>query len=37
MRVVDASVFPNNVSGNVVGSVYATVEKAVDIIKANCQ
>jgi choline dehydrogenase-like flavoprotein len=32
---LDASVFPNNVSGNIVSSVYATAEKAADIIKAD--
>jgi len=35
LRVVDASVFPNNVSGNIVSSVYATAEKAADIVKAD--
>ena len=37
LRVVDASVFPNNVSGNIVGSVYAMAEKAADMIKADFQ
>lgn len=33
LRVVDASAFPNNVSGNIASSVYALAEKAADIIK----
>ena len=35
LRLADASVFPNHVSGNIVSSVYATAEKAADIIKAD--
>ena len=35
LRVCDASVFPNHVSGNIVSSVYAIAEHAADIIKAD--
>ncbi|KAL4786872.1 hypothetical protein BJX76DRAFT_354684 [Aspergillus varians] len=33
LRVADASAFPNNVSGNIVSSVYSLAEKAADLIK----
>lgn len=33
IRVIDASIFPNHVSGNIVSSVYALAEKGADIIK----
>lgn len=35
LRVVDAASFPNNVSGNIQSSVYATAEKAADMIKED--
>lgn len=35
LRVIDASAFPNNVSGNICSSVYALAEKGADIIKAD--
>lgn len=35
LRVADASVFPNHISGNICSSVYAVAEKAADIIKAD--
>lgn len=35
LRVADASVFPNHVSGNICSSVYAVAERAADIIKAD--
>ena len=35
IRVVDASAFSNNVSGNIQSSVYAMAEKAADLIKAD--
>jgi choline dehydrogenase-like flavoprotein len=37
LRVADASIFPNHVSGNIVSSVYAVAEKAADIIKADAK
>lgn len=37
LRVADASVFPNHVSGNICSSVYAVAEKAADIIKDDWQ
>ena len=35
LRVADASIFPNHVSGNIVSSVYAMAERAADIIKED--
>lgn len=35
VRVVDASIFPTHVQGNIVSLVYAVAEKAADIIKGN--
>lgn len=35
LRVVDASVFPGNVSGNILSTVYAVAERAVDLIKED--
>jgi choline dehydrogenase-like flavoprotein len=35
LRVVDASVFPNNLSGNILASVYAVAEKGAELIKED--
>lgn len=35
LRVVDASAFPGNVSGNIASTVYALAEKAADMIKED--
>ena len=35
LRVADASVFPNHVSGNCLSSVYAVAEKTADLIKED--
>ncbi|EXJ92851.1 hypothetical protein A1O3_01405 [Capronia epimyces CBS 606.96] len=35
LRVIDASILPNNVSGNIISSVYMLAEKAADMIKED--
>jgi len=35
LRVIDASVFPGHVSGNIMASTYAVAEKGADIVKAE--
>ena len=35
LRICDASVFPSNISGNLVATVYAVAEKTADMIKED--
>ncbi|KAK5046037.1 hypothetical protein LTR84_008824 [Exophiala bonariae] len=35
LRVIDASVFPNNLSGNILASVYAAAEKGAELVKED--
>ena len=35
IRVVDASVFPGHVSGNIMSTTYAVAEKGADLIKED--
>ncbi|KAH7343057.1 aryl-alcohol dehydrogenase [Rhexocercosporidium sp. MPI-PUGE-AT-0058] len=37
LRVVDASVFPNHVSGNIMSTTYAVTEKGADLIKEDAR
>ena len=35
LRVIDASIFPGHVSGNIMSTTYAVAEKGADIVKAS--
>lgn len=35
LRVIDASVFPGHVSGNIMSTTYAVAEKGADLVKAD--
>ena len=35
LRVIDASIFPSHVSGNIMSSTYAVAEKGADLIKQD--
>ena len=35
LRVIDASIFPGHVSGNIMSTTYAVAEKGADLIKAD--
>lgn len=35
LRVIDASVFPGHISGNIMSTTYAVAEKGADLVKAD--